>query len=81
VIVVACKVDLLEKDSDRTECHDSLSRLTTEVQAAGGYLTSAKTTEGLAGLFSAVASLCPPAVETAKVAVEETQESEAGNCC
>jgi small GTP-binding protein len=77
VLIAACKIDLL--DSDRTECLDALSRLVTAVQASGGYITSAKSTEGLAGLFSAVASLCPTSVEPRPVV--EPSPIDPAACC
>jgi small GTP-binding protein len=81
ILVVACKIDLFDQkaDHDRSQCHDELSRLTAAVLASGGYVTSAKTTEGISGLFAAVASLCPPQVEP--MTMVEAESIDRSSCC
>jgi small GTP-binding protein len=81
LIAVACKIDLLDGDLDpnRTQCYDTLARLTAAVQAVGGYVTSAKTSEGLEELFSAVVSLFSPTVEQKPVV--ETATEKPDGCC
>jgi small GTP-binding protein len=79
LLVVATKADLLAAPA-KSACFDLLARAQAAVQASGAYLTSAKSGEGVADLFSAAASLCPAAAAPKATALDGLAGGE-GACC